>query len=48
MEATQRRETDIGDVRDAESEEVEVEEAIGEDVAEECWLRVVCQIGRQS
>jgi len=31
MEETQRREPDVGDVTDAESEEVEVEEATGEE-----------------
>ena len=35
MEATQRRESDVGDVSDAESEEVEVEETAGEDATEE-------------
>jgi hypothetical protein len=45
MEATQRRAPDIGYVGDAESEEVEVEEAIGEDVAEKHWLRVVSRLG---
>jgi hypothetical protein len=47
MEATQRRAPDVGDVSDVESEEVEVEEATGEDVAEERLLRASCQIGRQ-
>jgi hypothetical protein len=41
MEAAQRRAPDVGDVSDAESEEVEVEEAAGEDVAEERLLRAV-------
>jgi hypothetical protein len=45
MEATQRRAPDIGYVGDAESEEVEVEEVVGEDVAEERWLRVVARLG---
>jgi hypothetical protein len=45
MEATQRRAPDVGDVSDAESEEVEVEEAAGEDVAEERLLRAVARLG---
>jgi hypothetical protein len=45
MEATQRRAPDVGDVSDAESEEVEVEEAVGEDVAEERLLRAVSRLG---
>jgi hypothetical protein len=45
MEATQRRAPDIGDVSDAESEEVEVEEAVGEDAAEERLLRAVARLG---
>jgi hypothetical protein len=35
MEAVQRRAPDTGDVSNAESEEVEVKEAAGENVAEE-------------
>jgi hypothetical protein len=45
MEATQRRAPDIGDVSDAESEEAEVEEAVGEDVVEERLLRSVSRLG---
>jgi hypothetical protein len=45
MEATQRRAPDVGDVNDAESEEVEVEEAAGEDAAEEHLLRAVAELG---
>jgi hypothetical protein len=45
MEEAQRRAPDIGDVSDVESEEVEVEEAAGEDVAEERLLRVVVRLG---
>jgi hypothetical protein len=45
MEATQRRAPDVGDVSDAKSEEVEVEEAAGEDATEECLLRVVSRLG---
>ena len=45
MEATQRIALDVGDVNDAESEEIEVEEAGGEDVAEECLLREVVRLG---
>jgi hypothetical protein len=45
MEATQRRAPDVGDVSDAESEEVEVEEVAGEDAAEERLLRAVARLG---
>jgi hypothetical protein len=45
MEEAQRRAPDIGDVIDAESEEVEVEEATGEEVVEECLLREVFRLG---
>jgi hypothetical protein len=38
MEAAQRRAPDAGDVSEAESEDVEVEEAAGKHVAEERWL----------
>jgi hypothetical protein len=45
METTQRREPDVGDISEAESEEMEVEGAAGEEVAEECLLRVVVKMG---
>jgi hypothetical protein len=45
MQATQRRAPNVGDVSDAESEGVEVEEATGEDVAEERLLRAVARLG---
>jgi hypothetical protein len=45
METTQRRAPDVGDVSDAESEEMEVEGAAGEDVAEERLLKVVVKLG---
>jgi hypothetical protein len=45
METTQRRAPDVGDVSDAESEEIEVEEVAGEDAAEEHLLRVVVKLG---
>jgi hypothetical protein len=45
MEATQRRAPDIGDVSEAESEEVEVEEAAGEYTVEECLLKSVAKLG---
>jgi hypothetical protein len=45
METTQRRAPDVGDVSDAENEEVEVEEAVGEDVAEERLLKAVVKLG---
>jgi hypothetical protein len=45
MEATQRRAPDVGDISDAESEEIEVEEAAGENVSEERLLREVVKLG---
>jgi hypothetical protein len=45
METTQRRELDVGDVSDAESEEMEVEGAVGEDVVEEHLLKVLVKLG---
>ena len=45
MEAAQRRAHDFGDISEAESEEIEVEEATGENVVEECLLRVVVKLG---
>jgi hypothetical protein len=48
MEATQRRALDAGDINDAESEEVEVEEAAGENVVEEHLLREVVRLGART
>jgi hypothetical protein len=48
MEAVQRRAPDAGDINDAESEEVEVEEAAGEDVVEERLLRAVVRLGARA
>jgi len=48
METKQRRELDVGDINDAEKEEVEVEDAAGEDVAEECLLKVVVKLGARA
>jgi hypothetical protein len=45
METTQRRAPDVGDVSDAENEEVEVEEVVVEDVAEERLLKAVVKLG---
>jgi hypothetical protein len=45
METTQRRAPNVGDISEVESEEVEVEGAAGEEVAEERLLRVVVKIG---
>ena len=45
MEAAQRQAPDARDINDAESEAVEVEEAAGEDVAEERLLRAVVRLG---
>jgi hypothetical protein len=48
MEAIQRRTPAAEDVSDAESEEIEVEEVIGEDAAEECLLKVVVKLGARA
>jgi hypothetical protein len=48
MEAVQRRAPDAGDINDAESEEVEVEEAAGENVVEERLLREVVRLGARA
>jgi hypothetical protein len=45
MEEMQRRTHVVEDVNDAKSEEIEVEEVIGEDVAEELLLKVVVKLG---
>jgi hypothetical protein len=45
METAQRREPHAGDISEAESGEMEVEGAVGEDVAKECLLRVVVKMG---
>jgi hypothetical protein len=45
METAQRRAHDVGDVNDAENEEVEVKEVAVEDAAEECLLKVVVKLG---
>jgi hypothetical protein len=45
MEEMKRRTSIVGDVSDAKSEEIEVEEVIGEDVAEEHLLKVVLKLG---
>jgi hypothetical protein len=45
MEVTQRRTPDIGDISEVESEHVEVEEVVGEDVVEERLLKLVSRLG---
>ena len=45
MEAMQRRTPSTEDVSEEESEEIEVEEVIGEDVAEEHLLKIVLKLG---
>jgi hypothetical protein len=45
MEVAHRRAPDAGDISDAESEVVEVEEFVGEDVAEEHLLRAAVRLG---
>jgi hypothetical protein len=48
MEAAQRRALDVGDISDAESEEIKVEEAAGENVSEERLLRAVVKLGARA
>jgi hypothetical protein len=48
METTQRRAPDVGDVSEAENEEVEVEEVVAEDAAEERLLRAVVKLGARA
>jgi hypothetical protein len=48
METMQRRAPDTGDVNDAENEEVEVEENVVQDVAEECLLKAVFKLGARA
>jgi hypothetical protein len=45
METMQRRAPDAGDISEAESEEIEVEENVAEDVAQDRLLKVVSRIG---
>jgi hypothetical protein len=45
METMQRRAPDVGDVSDADNEEVEVEEVVAEDAVKECLLEVVVKLG---
>jgi hypothetical protein len=48
IEETQRRELDVEDINDAKSEEVEVEEAVGDNVAKERLLRAVVRLGARA
>jgi hypothetical protein len=48
METTQRRAPDVGDVSEAEMEEVEVEEVVAEDACGRTLVESGCQIGCQS
>jgi hypothetical protein len=48
MEAMQRRKSAAGDISDAESEEIEVEEATGEDADDERFLKVVVKLGARA
>jgi DNA-binding transcriptional regulator WhiA len=45
METTQRRAPDVGDISEEENEEVEVEEVVAEDAAEERLLKEVVKLG---
>jgi hypothetical protein len=48
MEAAQRSAPTAGDINDEESEEAEVEDAVGENVAEERLLRAVIRLGARA
>ena len=48
METTQRRAPNVGDISDAENEEVEVEEVVAEDVAGELLLKEVVKLGSRA
>jgi hypothetical protein len=48
MEVAQRRAPDVGDISDAEREEVEVEEVAGENVVKERFLRAVVRLGARA
>jgi hypothetical protein len=48
MEIAQRRALDVGDVSDAENEEVEVDEVVAEDAAKERLLKVVVKLGARA
>jgi hypothetical protein len=48
METTQRRAPDVGDISDVESEEMEVEEVVAEDAAEEHLLKEVVKLGARA
>jgi hypothetical protein len=45
METTQRRVPDVGDGSEAKIDEVEVEEVVAKDVAEECLLKEAFKLG---
>jgi hypothetical protein len=48
MEAIQRRKFVAGDVSDAESEEIEVEEATWEDTGDERFLKAIMKLGSRA
>jgi hypothetical protein len=48
MEVAQRRAPTVRDINDAESEEVEVKEAVGDFFSEECLLRAVFKLGARA
>jgi hypothetical protein len=45
MDAVHRRAPNVGDISDVESEEIDVEEATGENVVKELLLREVAKLG---
>jgi hypothetical protein len=48
METMKRREPDDGDISEAEFEEIEVEENVVENVAQDCLIKVVSKIGAKA
>jgi hypothetical protein len=48
METMERRELDDGDISEAEFEEIEVEENVVEDAAQDCLIKVVSKIGARA
>jgi hypothetical protein len=45
METTQRRAPDARDISEVESEEVEAEENVAEDAAQDCLIKSISKIG---
>jgi hypothetical protein len=48
METMQRRAPDVGDIIEAKSKEIELEENVAEDVAQDLLLKFVSRIGARA